>query len=76
MNIIFRESFKKSYFITISQIVKNDGCCHTEFGLLKCAYWEENKEGSFCRLFTKNIIEGNSIHVCDVIYGLTYFGDP
>lgn len=76
MNIIYKKSFKKSYCITILQVVKDSGYCRSKDNILKCAYLDTKGGNLFCRLFTDTIIESNSLFVCDYIYTPTYLGNP
>ena len=76
MNIICKEHYKKSYYITTQQIIKNGGCCHNTHKWLECAYWQTIEDKSFCRLFTDFKYENKALHICNVIYGLDFIGSP
>ena len=76
MNIIFKESCAKSYYKVIQQITKSNGCCCSNYKWIKCSYWRYKNEQSFCKLFTEFIYKNKSLHVCNVIYGSDFIGDP
>jgi hypothetical protein len=76
MNIVYKEPFKKSYFTTIQQITKRDGVCTNNCDTITCSFWENNKKHSICTLFTKEVIKGNSLDICNAIYGLDFTGNP
>ena len=76
MNIIYKEHAKLSYYKAIQQVTKSNGYCYSNYKWLKCSYWRCKNKKYYCKLFTDSIHEGESLHVCNVIYSLDFIGDP
>ena len=76
MNIICREHLKKSYYITTQVIAKSNGYCYSSCKSIKCSFWDQKDDHSFCRLFSDYKYENKALHICNIIYNLEFIGSP
>ena len=76
MNIVCREHYKKSYYITTQLVTKYDGYCHSDCESIKCSYWDQKRGHSFCRLFSDYKYADKALCLCNIIYGSDFIGGP